>query len=245
MQHYQQPGGGYGQGGGFQAAGTFGSDVRAQESERAFFTAVFGWMCGALALTGVSAYVTATTPSLLEMVYGNYWLFIIPVLAMAFIFPGMAPRLPLAANGALLGLFSVLFGMMMSYVFIIYEMGSIFEIFLLTGGIFGTMAVYGMTTKKDLTSWGTFLMMGLVGIIIAGVINIFVRNDMAGFVITCIGVVVFTGFTAYDVQRLRVYHSEMNGSAAVSSLAVVGAFTLYLNFINLFLKLLRLFGRRR
>lgn len=235
MQHWQQPG----------LQGTFASKARTSEAERVFFTAVFAWMGAALALTGATAWYTAMTPGLMQFVNARSWMIFIPILAMAFIFPAAAPRLPALANGALLGVFAVLFGLLLSYVFVIFEMGSVFEIFVLTSGIFGGMAIYGITTKKDLTGWGSFLFMGLIGIVIAGVINIFVRNDMAAFVINCIAVIVFTGLTAYDVQRLKRLREEHSGHAGSASLAVVGAFTLYLNFINLFIRLLHLFGRRR
>jgi hypothetical protein len=106
------------------------------------------------------------------------------------------------------------------------------------------MSVYGTVTKKDLTSWGSFLFMGLIGVVIAGLINIFLRNDMMGFVISCVSVVVFTGLTAYDTQKLRQMHATTGFSSAMS-VSIIGALTLYLDFINLFLALLRLFGRRR
>lgn len=235
MQHWQQPG----------LQGTFASSVRSSEAERAFFTSVFGWMGTALAITGFTAYATASTPALFNFVMSSQWLFFIPTLAMAFIFPSVAPRLPAIANGALLGLFAVLFGMMLSWVFFAYELGSVFEIFLLTSGIFGAMAIYGATTKKDLTGWGSFLIMGLIGIVIAGIINLFTKSSMMAFIINCAGVLIFTGLTAYDMQRLKALHAENNGRGNMGGLAVIGAFTMYLNFINLFIRLLSLFGRRR
>jgi FtsH-binding integral membrane protein len=123
-------------------------------------------------------------------------------------------------------------------------LGSIGQAFALTAGVFGAMSLYGTITKKNLSAWGTFLFMGLVGIIIASVVNLFMSSDMMSFVIACASVVVFSGLTAYDTQKLREMHAT-TGYSSAATVSVVGALMLYLDFINLFLALLRLMGRRR
>jgi FtsH-binding integral membrane protein len=146
--------------------------------------------------------------------------------------------------GAMFIGYAALTGMTLSIYFLIYTAGSIGQAFLMTAGTFGAMSLYGTVTKKDLSGWSAFLFMGLVGVVIASVINIFTRSDMLGFVTACACVVVFAGLTAYDTQKLRQMHAS-TGYSAAASISIVGALTLYLDFINLFLALLRIFGRRR
>jgi len=128
--------------------------------------------------------------------------------------------------------------------FVVYQLGSVASAFAITAGTFAAMSVYGTVTKKDLSSWGTFLFMGLVGILIAGLVNIFVGSAMLDFIRSCAAVLIFAGLTAYDTQKLRAFHAS-SGYSSAASLAISGALTLYLDFINLFLNLLRLMGRRR
>jgi hypothetical protein len=138
----------------------------------------------------------------------------------------------------------VLNGLTFSVIFLVYELGSISSAFVITAGTFGAMSVYGTVTKKDLSGWGSFLLMGLIGIIIAGIVNIFLQSDFLGFVKSCAGVVIFAGLTAYDTQKLRTHHAN-SGFSSELSLSVTGALMLYLDFVNLFLHILRLIGRRR
>jgi len=137
-------------------------------------------------------------------------------------------------------------GISLSYIFLIYSMTSIANVFFITAAVFGIMAVAGYTTKTDLTKLGSILMIGLIGIIIASVVNMFLKSDTMGYVVSIIGVVVFTGLTAYDVQKLkRIGEQAIAGTESAQKMALMGALTLYLDFINLFLMLLRLFGGRR
>ncbi|MEE8394142.1 MAG: Bax inhibitor-1/YccA family protein, partial [Rhodospirillales bacterium] len=141
--------------------------------------------------------------------------------------------------------FSAVMGLSMASIFIMYTGTSIARVFFITAGTFAAMSLYGYTTKKDLTGWGSFLFMGLIGIIIASVVNIFLQSSAMHFVISVIGVLVFVGLTAYDTQKIKKNYSEADGSEIATKKAVMGAVTLYLDFINLFLMLLRLFGQRR
>lgn len=234
MQHFQQPGMG----------GTFATNVRAAESERAFMTGVFGWMATALTVTAAVGYFVAMSPQIQQVVLSWFLPLVLIELGVAFVLGMFASRMSGIAAAALFMGYAALSGLTFSVFFLVYELGSMASVFVLTAGMFAAMAFYGMTTKKDLSSWGTFLFMGLIGVVLAGIVNIFMQNSMLQFVISCVAVVVFTGLAAYDVRKLRELHAQADGTA-VSSLSITGAFILYLDFINLFIALLRLFGRRR
>lgn len=215
-----------------------------QESRRAFMSRVYGWMFAGLWVTGVMALYTVSNEAL--RTFAMEWRFglLMAELGLVFALSFAAPRLSGAVAGAMFIGYAALTGMTLSIYFLIYTAGSIGQAFLMTAGTFGAMSLYGTVTKKDLSGWSSFLFMGLVGVIIAGVINIFTRSDMLGFVTACACVVVFAGLTAYDTQKLRQMHAS-TGYSAAASISIVGALTLYLDFINLFLALLRIFGRRR
>ena len=215
-----------------------------QESRRAFMSRVYGWMFAGLWITGVMALYTVSNKAL--MTFALEWRFalLLAELGLVFVLSLAAPKLSGAVAGAMFIGYAALTGMTLSIYFLIYTAGSIGQAFLMTAGTFGAMSLYGTVTKKDLSGWSSFLFMGLVGVIIAGVVNIFMRSDMLGFVTACACVVVFAGLTAYDTQKLRQMHAS-TGYSAAASISIVGALTLYLDFINLFLALLRIFGRRR
>ncbi len=218
--------------------------VLVQESQRAFMTRVYGWMFGGLMLTGVMALVTVSNEALLRMVVGNSMLLLLvqfgAVLALSFLAPRMSG--PVAAV-TFLG-YSALTGMTLSILFLIYTAGSIAQAFFLTAGVYGAMAVYGAVTKKDLGAWGTFLFMGLIGVVLASVVNLFMRSDAVSFVVACASVVVFAGLTAYHNQKLRGLHAN-SGFSSGAAVSIYAALVLYLDFINLFLAIMRLLGRRR
>ncbi|NTX03696.1 Bax inhibitor-1/YccA family protein [Myxococcus sp. CA040A] len=220
------------------------NSVLVQESKRAFMTRVHGWMFAGLLVTGVMAMATLSNEALLRTVInwrlGLFGVQIVAVLGLSF----LAPRLSGPVAAALFLGYSALTGMTLSVIFLIYTAGSIAQAFFLTAGVYGAMAIYGTVTKKDLSAWGTFLFMGLIGVVLAGVVNIFVRSDMVSFVGACAAVLVFSGLTAYDTQKLREMHAN-TGYSSAATVSIVGALTLYLDFINLFLAILRLLGRRR
>ncbi|XXF75612.1 Bax inhibitor-1/YccA family protein [Myxococcaceae bacterium GXIMD 01537] len=228
---------------GWQAAPSVNA-VLVQESQRAFMSRVYGWMFAGLMLTGVVALFTASNPEWVMTIARWRMGLLLAQLGVVVVLSAAAHRLPGPAAAALFLGYSVLTGLTFSVLFYVYTAGSIGQAFLLTAATYGAMSVYGTVTKKDLSGWGAFLFMGLFGILIAGVINIFVRSDMMGFVTACASVVVFAGLTAYDTQKLRQMHATTGYSSAMS-VAISGALTLYLDFINLFLALLRLMGRRR
>ena len=216
---------------------------RAQTNEAAFVAKVYRWMAAGLALTGLFAYAVVTSPGLLRVVVGNPIVFfglLIGELVMVVAFTRVVRSATFGTAAAMFLAYCALSGLTFSVIFLAYTRESIASTFFITGGTFAAMSAYGTLTKKDLSSWGHFLFMGLIGVLIASVVNIFLRSDAMSFVLSCAGVVVFTGLTAYDAQKIRAY-----AHAGDERLALHGALALYLDFVNLFLMLLRLFGRRR
>ncbi|RKH93873.1 Bax inhibitor-1/YccA family protein [Corallococcus sp. AB038B] len=219
-------------------------DVLVQESQRAFMSRVHGWMFAGLALTGVMAMVTLANEALLRVAVQNRMALFLVQLGVVFGLSILAPKLSGPVAAVMFAGYAALTGVTMSVIFLIYTASSIGQVFFITAATYGAMAVYGTVTKKDLSGWGTFLFMGLIGIVIASVVNFFIKSSAVSFVTACAGVLVFAGLTAYDVQKLREYHAG-TGFKSTATVAIVGALTLYLDFINLFLSLLRLLGNRR
>ena len=218
--------------------------ILAESSAATFMARVYRWMFGGLALTAAVAFGVATNAQAVATVAGLFWPLAIAQLGLVFALTWAAPRVsgPVAAL-MFLG-YSLLTGLTFSSLFIVYKLGSIAGAFVITSGTFGALSLYATVTKKDLSAWGTFLFIGLIGVILAGVVNIFVHSGMMAFVINCAAVVVFAGLTAYDTQRLRMMHAS-SGYKSAQALAITGALMLYLDFINLFIRILMLMGRRR
>ncbi len=208
---------------------------------------VYAWMTAGLLLTAATAWAVAVTPAIQQMIFGSMFVVIALIIAQFGIVIGLSAAVHRMSSGMATGMFllySVLTGLTLSSIFIVYPIGSIANAFLTTAGMFLAMSVYGTVTKRDLSGLGSFLFMGLIGIIIAGIVNIFLGSSMMDFVISACGVVIFTGLTAYDTNRLRRFGAgaPLDDAVAVRRGAILGALTLYLDFINLFLMLLRLFG---
>ena len=232
--------------------------VPATEASTIFLAKVFNWMAIGLALTGVIAFLTINSQTAMQMLFTvqdgyakpNMLLYglLIAELGMVFYLSARIQKISAqAATGIFLG-YSALNGVTLSTILLYYTASSVTATFFVTAGMFGAMAVYGFVTKKDLSSWGSFLFMGLIGIIIASVVNMFLGSSMMSWVISGIGVIIFTGLTAYDVQQITRMGEQgiMNGGeSAVRKGAIMGALKLYLDFINLFLMLLRFMGDRR
>lgn len=219
---------------------------QADSAERTFIAAVYRWMALGLVVTAGVAFLVASSQAALELVVLNRWVFYGLLIAEVGLVIGISAtiqRLSAAAAGGLFLLYSALNGATLSVILLMYTGTSVAMAFTITAGTFLAMSVYGTVTKKDLTSWSSFLMMGLFGVVIASVVNIFMQSSAMSFVISCAAVVVFTGLTAYDTQKLRAYARA--GGGAVAAAPVAGALTLYLDFINLFLAILRLLGDRR
>ena len=211
---------------------------------------VYQWMTAGLAVTTVVAYGVAGTPAIRDAILGNSLVMIVLVLAQLGLVIALSAAINKLSSGAATGLFllySALTGAMLSSIFVVYPIASIGTAFLVTTGTFLAMSIYGTVTKRDLTGFGNFLFMGLIGIIIAMVVNIFLKSSMMNFVVSCLGVLIFTGLTAYDTQKLRRFGeaAPLEDGTAIRRGAILGALTLYLDFINIFLMLLQLFGGNR
>lgn len=216
----------------------------------AYMRQVYTWMAVGLAVTGVVAYATAGSPAFRQMILGNTISLILLVVAQFGLVIALSAAIhkmsaPLATG--LFLLYSALTGLTVSSIFIVYPIARIGAAFFSSAGAFLAMSIYGSITKRDLTSLGSFLFMGLIGIIIAMIINIFLHNSMMSFIICCLGVLIFTGLTAYDTQKLRAFGEQapLDNPEAMRRGSILGALTLYLDFINIFLMMLQLFGGNR
>lgn len=207
---------------------------------------VYVWMTLALIITGITAYGVATSPTLLTTIMtsrGLMWGLIIAELVLVFAISGAINRLSLGTATLLFIIYSVLNGTMLSSIFIIYEPLVVAKVFFITAGTFGAMAFYGYTTKKDLTSIGKILFMALIGLIIATIVNMFLKSPGFDYILSYVGVAIFIGLTAWDSQKIKqMLQTQYDMSEGAQKLALLGALTLYLDFINLFLYLLRIFG---
>lgn len=210
---------------------------------------VYVWMSLALVMTGLSAYYVATSPSLLLAIASNQILFyglLIGEVGLVIWLTSRINKLSLVSASLLFSVYAILNGVTMSFIFLAYTMSSIATTFFVTAGTFGVMAFIGTVTKTDLSKMGQVLLMALIGIIIATVVNIFLQNSMMDIIISGLGVLIFTGLSAYDAQKIKnmlMYCNDVNDST--QKLAVIGALSLYLDFINLFLYLLRFLGDRK
>jgi len=214
---------------------------------RQYMLRVYNYMAGGLALTGLVAYVVAHSPALLGAIYGTplQWVVMLAPLGIAFFFGFRIQSMSVTTAQALYWVFATLMGASIAFIFVVYTMESVARTFFITAGMFAAMSLYGYTTKRDLSGMGSFLFMGLIGLIIAMIVNIFLASSALQFAISVIGVLVFTGLAAYDTQRIKEWYVESDGGDVVAKKAIFGALNLYLDFINLFLFLLRFLGVAR
>lgn len=216
------------------------------EGLRSYMISVYNNMGIGLVISSIISYVIGTNEALASMVFGGpqAYLFIfaplIAVFALAF---GIEKLSAATARLAFFG-FAALMGISLSSIFLTYQLGSIFQVFLITAIMFGGMSLYGYTTKRDLTSMGSFLIMGLWGLVIASIINLFMQNSMMQLVIAAVGVIVFTGLTAYDTQKIKEIYYATSGEQRTKA-GIMGALNLYLDFVNLMVSLIQLLGQRK
>ena len=224
------------------------SGVLTTDVIRAYVQRVYAWMVGGLLVTGVTAFAASSSETLMAAIFGTplMWVVMLAPLAMVFFLSMRIDRMqPSTAAGTFLA-YSLVNGLSFSVIFLAYELGSIFQVFVIAAGMYAAAAAYGFLTKRDLTGMGSFLFMGLVGLIIASVVNIFLGSGPLDFAISVIGVLIFTGLTAYEMNKIKEQAVVMYaGEGLAQKRAIIGALSLYLNFVNLFLYLLRLFGDRR
>ena len=232
-------------------------DVSGQQEDtlalsKTFLSSVFSWMFMGLLATAGMAWIFADNAYLTSLLINETgmtmlgWIVMLSPIGFVLLMSFGFQKLSSSALMLLFIAYSVIMGMSLSFIFLAYSLGSIATTFVITAGMFGTMAILGFTTKTDLTKFGSIMIMGLVGIIIASVVNMFLQSSMMDYIISFLGVLIFTGLTAYDVQKLKRIGAQVEaGSESSRKLIVMGALTLYLDFINLFLFLLRFLGNRR
>jgi hypothetical protein len=218
--------------------------------ERAYFYRVFGWMAAGLALTGVIAYLIGTSSAALHVLLtGNGRLLLIVVvlveLVLVAVLVGLVQHMSVTEAALIFLAYAALNGVVLSLIFAVYTTQSIFSTFLIAAAMFAGLAIWGYTTKADLTGWGSFLLMALFGQLIGLVVNFFWLNQTFYWITTATGILIFSAYTAYDVQKLKRFDVPGQSAEAVQKDAIVGALALYLDIVNLFLYLLRIFGRRR
>ena len=233
------------------------STVVMDEGLRAYMLRVYNYMGSALLVTGIVALVTfkLAVDSLSPLIFsplgnsiynsGLAWVVMLAPLGVVFYMSFGINKMSASKAQTVFWIFAALMGISLSSIFVVYTETSITRVFFITAGTFGAMSLYGYTTKRDLTKLGSFLMMGLIGIIIASLVNIFMKSSMMYFVISILGVLIFVGLTAYDTQKIKNMYAVSDSGEIMGKKAVMGALTLYLDFINLFIMLLRLFGQRR
>ena len=219
-----------------------------QTIQATFINKVYAWMCLALTVTGFIAFRTAQSEALLGLIFGNSIILIGLIIFELGIVFWMSKNITNISSNMAIGLFmlySALNGLTLSAILLVYTASSIASTFFITAGTFGAMSIYGYFTKKDLTSWGNLLFMALIGLIVASIVNIFWASSTMYWIITYAGVLIFVGLTAYDTQKIKNMYAASDTGELIGKKAVMGALTLYLDFINLFIMLLRLFGQRR
>jgi FtsH-binding integral membrane protein len=223
---------------------------------RSYMLRIYNYMASALALTGIVALAVASTPALMSMFFvvheghaglsGLGWVVLIAPLGLVMWLNMGLAKMNTATAQAIFWAFAVLMGLSLAPIFLAYTGASISLAFFSTAATFGAVSLYGYTTKKDLTGMGHFMRMGLFGLIIASLLNIFLQSSGLNWALSCIGVVVFTGLTAYDTQKLKSMYYQIGGTGSYATkMAIMGALSLYLDFINMFMMLLRLMGDRR
>ena len=214
---------------------------------RSYLLGVFNNMSIALFISGVVSAYVGLSPDLAAAIWGTAfkWVAIFAPLAFVLLFSFMASSMSSSTARIMLFCFAGLMGLSMSSIFLIYKLGSIANVFFISGATFGATALYGYTTKRDLSSMGSFLMMGAIGLMIAGVVNLFLQSSVMAFAISVIGVLIFVGFTAYDMQTIKEQYYELNDDEEIRKAGIFGALNLYLDFINIFVNLLQLLGDRK
>lgn len=225
------------------------SEKQISEETKRFFQKVYAWMFLGLIISGATAFWISSDESLYKIILFNKLIFFSLLIGELLLVIGLVWLVKrISANLAIImfAIYCFVTGLTLSVIFLVYTINSIGQVFFITAGMFGIMSAYGYFTNKDLTTMGQLAIMALFGIIIAGIINIFLKNTFLDFILACIGVVIFVGLTAYDTQKIKKENIIGNeGTDEDTKESIMGALTLYLDFINLFLKLLRLLGKRR
>lgn len=217
---------------------------------------VYNYMASGLALTGIVAYAAGNSPAIMSLLYATNaagqmaptalaWIVMLAPVGLVFFLAARIQAMQAATAQTLFWVYSALMGLSLANIFLVFTGMSIARVFFITAGTFAAMSLYGYTTKRDLSKFGSFLMMGLIGVVIASLVNIFLQSAAMQFVVSIVGVLVFVGLTAYDTQEIKSLYLESDGTEVTGKKAILGALKLYLDFINIFVMLLQLFGERR
>ena len=222
------------------------SSVQYDEGLRSFMLQVYNYMTFALALSGLVALGISMSPAFMAVIWGTplKWVAILLPLAMSLGFMFMVNKISSQTAKLFLFAFAAAMGLSLSSIFAIYKMGSIIHVFFISAATFGAASLYGYTTKKDLTTLGSFLIMGVIGLVIASLVNLFLQSSVFAFVISCLAVLIFTGLTAYDTQQIKGFYDETDGEEQKKA-GVIGALMLYMDFINIFINLLQIIGDKK
>ncbi|MBL0942470.1 MAG: Bax inhibitor-1/YccA family protein [Alphaproteobacteria bacterium] len=214
---------------------------------RNYMLSIYNYMALGLGLTGVVAMLTASSPMMLNAIFGTplQWIVMLAPLGFVFFLSARINHMSPSTAQMVYWTYAALMGLSLSSIFLVYVETSIARVFFITAGTFAGMSLYGYTTRRDLSEFGSFLFMGLIGLVLASIVNIFLKSTGLEFALSAIGVLIFTGLTAYDTQMIRERYFEGDDAGVMTKKAILGALNLYLDFINLFMMLLRLFGDRR
>jgi len=214
---------------------------------RTYMISVYNYMAMGLGFTGLVAYLVSGQPVLMQAIFSGPQAYVVMFapLILVMVIGAKLQKYSFAKVQTLFWVFAGLMGLSLSSIFMVYELGSIAKTFFITASMFGTMSIYGYTTQRDLTSMGSFLHMGVIGLIIASVVNMFMQSGPMQYAISMISVLVFTGLTAYDTQTIKSFYNPSESKENLGKIAIYGAIQLYIDFINIFLALLQLFGNRR
>ncbi len=231
---------------------TVGAGARASQIDaglRAHMNKVYGLMSVAMLITAAAAWAVGTSPAMLNAIFGSplKWLVMFAPLVMVFAFGALINKMSVAAAQLFFYVYAAAVGLSLSFIFAVYSGASIAQTFVITSIAFAGLSLYGYTTKKDLSAMGSFMMMGLIGLIVASIVNIFMQSSALDFAISAIGVLIFAGLTAWDTQKIKndyIEHAQHGDQEWLAKSAIMGALNLYLDFINLFMFLLRFLGNR-
>lgn len=214
---------------------------------RTYMQRVYNFMALGLSITGITAYLTSQSPEMMRLIFGTpfYYVVLLAPLAMVFMMASRIHKMSFSSAQTLFWVYSGVLGLSLASIFLVYTGESITRVFFITSGMFAGTSLYGYTTQRDLSKFGSLLFMGLIGIIIASVVNMFMHSGPMQFAISVIAVLVFTGLTAYDTQMIKEYYYAGDDSETSGKKALFGALNLYMDFLNLFLALLRILGDRR
>jgi len=234
----------------FKPSTMSGSQAEAAQIDlglRSYMLQVYNYMASGIALTGIVAYLVASSPTFIHAIFGTplMWVVMLAPLGAVFFLSIKINSIKFSTAQIIFWAYAALMGVSMASIFLVFTGTSVARVFFITAGMFGAMSLYGYTTKRDLSAFGSFLFMGLIGIVLASVVNIFLASTALQFAISVIGVLVFTGLTAYDTQRIKELYNSIDDSEVYGKKALMGALTLYLDFINLFIMLMQLLGNRR